>query len=536
MYREHGQVSFEDCIEYVRKSRTDDPMLTLEEVLQKQEFELREFSMRELGGIIPESHTYREVASSETIDGRPEMCKILKAIESPDIKAVVVREVERLSRGDLMDVGLIMRAFRYSNTLIITPSETFDLNIESDRMILEMKLKYGNQYLEYSKKSMKRGKDLASMDGEFIARWQPYGYEKTSYKEGKRNVKTLTIIPEEAEVVRMIFESYAIKGMSMLAIADMLNDMKIKPVASDLWSRYTIADMLVNPVYMGKIRWNYRVNVKSWENQQMVVSRPRKSLDECVLVDGKHEAIISEELFWEAHKRRKQNTPLKKSNELKNPLAGIFYCAKCGRAMKLRQGDSKNVPRFECCEIKYCGNGSATYDDVMKEIYQFLDDYIEDFEFKLNNDNSDDVEMHKQIVSSLEKRLKDAENKEISLWDKYAEEGMPKSVFEKLIDKVKADKEGLQEALNKAYDTMPKHEDYEEKIITCKMALEKLKDESIPASIKNTLLRGIIEKITFERKKGVILTKELAKEMGVPYPYPLCYHNYPFDMEITLRE
>lgn len=536
MYRNYEQVRYDECIEYVRKSRTDDPLLTLEEVLRKQEFELRDFSERVLGGIVPESQTYREVASSETIENRPEMCKLLKAIESPNIKAVLVREVERLSRGDLMDAGLILRIFRFTNTLIITPSETYDVRNESDRMIVEMKLKSGNQYLEYSKKVMKNGKDLASTNGEFIARLSPFGYQKVTYKDGRRNVKTLEIIESEAEIVRLIFDSYANKGMSMGEIATMMSEMKVKKKTESPWTRGTIAEIIMNPVYMGKIRWNYRMVEKSWENQQMVASCPRKSLDECVLVEGKHPAIISEELYYKANERKAQNVPIKKNNELKNPFAGIFFCAKCGKAMKLRTGDSKNQPRMECTQMKFCGNASATYQEVMDTLCDALLEHIGDFEVHIDNDNSDEIETHQKRIDTMEKRLLEIEKKEISLWDKYTEEGMPKHIFDKLMESVTADKKELKESIAKAQQSMPKKEEYTEKVRTFKMALDIMRDDSVSAQIKNTYLRSIIKRMTFEREKGVVLTKELAEEMGVPYTHPLCWHNHKFHLDIELRD
>lgn len=536
MYRNYEQVRLDELVAYIRKSRTDDPSLTLEEVLQKQEFELREYAERVFGGWLPESRIYREVASSETIDDRPEMCRILKAIESPNIRGVYVREIERLSRGDAYEVGLLLRAFRFSNTLIVTPSEVYDVRNESDRMIVEMKLKYGNQYLEYSVKNMKRGKDLASMNGEFIAKTSPYGYQKITYREGSRNVKTLEIVPEKAEIIRLIFDSYVNKGMSMHSIENMLNELKIKAPLKDRWNKFTIADMLINPVYMGKIRWNYRTNVRSWEDRQTVVSRPRKSLDECILVDGKHEAIISEELFWSAYNRKSKNAPIKKSTELKNPFAGIFYCAKCGKAMKFRQGDPRNVPRFECTNMKYCGNGSVTYDDLMKSVCDALLQHIGDFEVIVNNDNSDAVDSHKKKIEALEKRLAEVEKKEVSIWDKYTEEGMPKNIFDKLMESVVNDKKELKESLANAYETMPTQKDYKEVTKTFKEALEKVQSNDVSAQIKNTYLRRIIKKMTFEREKSVLLTKELAKEMGVPYTHPLCHHNYPFSIEMDLQD
>ena len=523
-------------VAYIRKSRTDDQSLTLEEVLQKQEFELREYAERVFGGWLPESRIYREVASSETIDERPEMCKILKIIESPKVSGVYVREVERLSRGDLMDAGLIIRIFRYTGTLIVTPSEIYDVRNEAHRMIVENKLKYGNQYLEYSVKNMKRGKDLASMNGEFIARLSPFGYNKISYKEGKQDVKSLEIVEEEAEIIKLIFDSYANKGMSMGQIAEMMNEMRIKKKTDSPWNRGTIAEIIMNPVYMGMIRWNYRMVEKGWKNQKMVKSAPRRSLDDCVLVKGKHQPIITEELFYKANARKSKNVPIKKSSELKNPLAGIFYCTKCGKAMKLRQGDPKNAPRFECTNMKYCGNGSATYDDVMKSICDALLQHIGNFEVIVNNDNSDAVDNQKRKIESLEKRLAEVEKKELSLWDKYAEEGMPKNIFDKLMEGVVNDKKELKESIANAYETMPVQKDYKEVTRTFKEALEKVLSDDVSAQIKNTYLRKVIKNITFEREKSVILTKELAKEMGVPYTHPLCHHNFPFSIEMDLQD
>jgi hypothetical protein len=349
-------------------------------------------------------------------------------------------------------------------------------------------------------------------------------------------VKTLEIIEEESKIIRLIFDSYANKGMSMGEIATMMNEMKVKKRTESPWTRGTIAEIIMNPVYMGKIRWNYRMIERSWENQQMAVSYPRRSIDECMLVEGKHPAIITEELFYKAIERKSQNVPIKKDNELKNPFAGIFFCAKCGKAMKLRTGDSKNPPRLECSQMKFCGNASATYEEVMDTLCDGLLAHIKDFEVRIDNDNSNEIEAHKMKIDAMEKRLVEIEKKELSLWDKYAEDGMPKHIFDKLMESVTTDKKELKESIEKARENTPRKEEYTEKVRTFKMALDILRDDSVSAKIKNTYLRSIIGRMTFEREKGVILTKELAEELGVPYTHPLCRHNYTFHLDITLRD
>jgi len=536
MFKEYENVLSDEVYEYLRKSRSDDPLLSVEEVLAKHETILNEYAEKYLGGRVPQSQVLREVASSETIDDRPEMLKLLKAIESPKVKAVLVVEVQRLSRGDLEDAGRIIKLFRYTNTMVITPQKTYDLRDEYDRDAFERELKRGNEYLEYAKKVMNRGKLLAVKEGNFIGTYAPYGYKKVHYKEGKIKCSTLEIIDSQADIVRMVFDLYVNKDMGFMTIADKLNELHVKPASGDIWKRCTIQEMISNITYTGKLRWQYRKTTKTVEDQQVVKSRPRNKIQDYLVFEGKHEAIISEELFNKAQEKRGKNVPIKKHNTLVNPLAGLFYCANCGKSMKMRQPNARNLPRFECSEMRYCKTGSATYDDVMERIYEALEECIADFEIKLNNDNSDEVARQKQLVATLERRLKELETKEIKQWEKYTDEGMPKEIFDKLNEKVLKDKEEVKEALCLAYNSTIEPVDYTERILSFKTALNALRDINVPPSEKNRFLRLIIAKITYSRQKPVQLTKKLAEELGVPYTHRLCWHNYPFTLDITLQD
>jgi hypothetical protein len=139
---------------YSRKSRADDQLATVEEVLAKHEQMLDEWvaNNQAEGGRIPEENRFREVVSGETLDSRPEMQRLLRLIESPKIRAIVCVEPQRLSRGDYEDIGRLVKLLRYTNTLVMTPQYTYDLRDERDRDIFERELKRGNEFLEYTKK------------------------------------------------------------------------------------------------------------------------------------------------------------------------------------------------------------------------------------------------------------------------------------------------------------------------------------------------------------------------------------------------
>jgi hypothetical protein len=246
-----------EIILYLRKSRADDPLLTVEEVLEKHEQLIADWTaqaMPDLGEIPPEN-TYREVVSGETLDGRPKMQELLRRVESPDVKAILCKEPSRLSRGDLQDIGYLVKILRYTGTLVLTPRGCYDLRDDRDREQFERELMRGNDYLEYQKKLMYDGKLIAVRKGHFIGSRAPYGYKKTSFKEGGRTCRTLEPHPEEAPVVKRIFELYS-SGIGTVRICDVLDAEHIKPMDNDKWSANSVNEILQNPHYIGKVRWN----------------------------------------------------------------------------------------------------------------------------------------------------------------------------------------------------------------------------------------------------------------------------------------
>ncbi|MGN0663929.1 MAG: recombinase family protein, partial [Negativibacillus sp.] len=212
----------DEVIVYLRKSRSDDPTLTVEEVLSKHEAILDEWSEKHLGALVPEENKYREVVSGETIADRPKIKEVLRRIESPKIKAILVVEVQRISRGDLEDAGRLMKLLRYTNTMVITPPKAYNLQDEYDRDFFERELKRGNEFLEYQKKIMGRGLLLSVQQGNYVGSVPPYGYDKTFVMDGKRKCPTLKINEEQADFVRMIFDLYVNHNMGPTAIAHQL--------------------------------------------------------------------------------------------------------------------------------------------------------------------------------------------------------------------------------------------------------------------------------------------------------------------------
>lgn len=490
---------------YLRKSRSDDPALTVEEVLEKHEMRLQEWAQTNFGAKIPEENILREVVSGETIDDRPEMLRLLSMIESPKVQAILIVEPQRLSRGDLEDAGRIIKLFRYSNTLVCTPNETFDMRDDRDREFFERELKRGNEFLEYQKKIMTRGRELSVKQGNFIGSIAPYGYEKTIVMEGKKKCHTLKINEEEAEVVRMVFDMYVNQNMGRVNIAKYLNDLHIKAKKGGMWAQDVIKDMLENEHYIGKVRWNWRKTVKVVEDGEIRAKRPKTEIGEYLVYDGKHEAIVSEELFYAARDKQGRNHRAKSKTRVRNPLAGLMFC-QCGRSMSLRtykkDGVERSPARLLCDNQAYCKTSSCLYDEIIDRVIDVLEKCIEDFEIRIQNNDDDSIKHHATLIKQLKAKQEELIKKELNQWEKYSEENMPKEIFDKLNEKVLKEKEEIQEALCKAYESMPERIDYEEKVYRFKDALEALKDPEVPAAKKNAFLKACIDRIDYKREKA----------------------------------
>lgn len=543
MYKEYPKFYSYEVLEYDRKSRSDDPLLSVEEVLEKHGKILEEYATKHLGGPIPEENKYKEVGSAESLDGRPEILRILKAVESPAVKAVMVVDVQRLSRGDLEDAGRLIKILRYTNTHVITPYKTYDLRDEYDRDAFERELKRGNEYLEYFKKIQARGRLASVKEGNYIGSVAPYGFDRTTIQDGKKTCHTLIERKDQADVVRMIFNWYCNEDIGVTNICRRLEELGIKTkTGCKTWKASIIFSILENIHYIGCVRWNWRKTIKIIEDQEIRKLRPKAKVDEYLIFEGKHDGIISEELFYKAREIRGKRHRTKRNLSLKNPFSGIMYCkcgAKIGYNTYRRNGVEYAPPKLVCNNQYHCKTGSAIFTEIYADVCDSIKKCIKDFEVRITNDKDDSIKLHRDLVLRLEAKLKELEEKEVAQWeaqyDPDPDKRLPQEIFKKLNQKLLAEKEEINKALCKAKDSMPKQVNYKEEKLKFENALEALLDPEVDAKEKNQYLKNIIDRIEYERGAIVRVTKENAKEYGIDTSKGLKYYTPPYKIKLKLK-
>ena len=194
----------EEYAVYLRKSRADIELeaVTKEDTLRRHKTLLQDLAKNRSLKIV---EYYEEVVSGETIADRPEMQRLLRDIYQNKYTGVLVVEIERLARGDTKDQGIVADAFKYTDTLIITPTKTYDPNNEFDEEYFEFGLFMSRREYKTIHRRMERGKIDSVKEGNYIASKRPYGYDiiRPTKKE-----RTLTIRENEAVWVKRMYQIY----------------------------------------------------------------------------------------------------------------------------------------------------------------------------------------------------------------------------------------------------------------------------------------------------------------------------------------
>lgn len=499
MMNELNPDDLSNIIIYLRKSRSDDPYMSVEEVLAKHETQLQEYAASVFGAPVPEEQIFREVVSGETIADRPVMKEVMKLLELGSIKGVLVIEPQRLSRGDLEDCGRIINVFRYTNTLVITPPKTYDLSNEYDRKFFEMELTRGNDYLEYTKKILNRGRIAAVKQGHFLGSIAPYGYKKITVGTGKSAYHTLEVIPEEAAYLRIMYDLYVNQGYGFTKIARHMDAIGAKPRVSSHWSAAAIKDILENPVYIGKIRWNWRKTIRRIEDGEIVKKRPKtKDVSDWIYVDGKHEAIIDDTTYAAALDRKGKNPCLHTAKELCNPFAGLLFCGSCGRGMSYKAYVKKpDYIVMLCNNQALCHTKSVQYHLLVNKVVKSLEKEIADFRVNLQSDTDQAEKLRADRIKALEYELKKLRERDSRQKDAYEDGVYTKEEYTqrnaKLMEKIEITRAALRTARAESLTAV----NYAERIQRFQNALDALLDPRSTATEKNMLLKSCIDKIVY---------------------------------------
>lgn len=496
------------CI-YLRKSRADAELERLGEgeTLARHKRTLTELAQKrgyEIGEV------YEEIVSGETIAARPKMQALLTDVERGAWSGVLVMELERLARGNSIDQGIVAQTFKLTNTLIITPNKVFDPSNEFDEEYFEFGLFMSRREYKTINRRLQAGRIASVKEGNYIGTWAPFGYEKVRLEHGKG----FTLRPnDEAPYVRMIFDWYVNENLTVIKIADRLTAMGVKPKKGGAYfSAATVREILRNMIYIGKVTWNGRVQKKTVTDGKVKVSRPRSDPADMIITDGKHEAIVSEDLFAAAQEKTGHTPRVRKNDSLTNPFAHIIVCKSCGRRMIYRP--HKNSSDMLICPNKYCDVSGAPFETVERSILELLGKELGKLKTARAEKKNADDDIAVQITR-YKNELTTLGGQQDRLYDLLEQGIYTAEIFSSRQNALKEKRGKIEKELSLLRRKQDQPQNYDNAINTISQFLESY--DTLSPDEKNALLRSCTDYITYYREHSDR------------------YHQKPVVLELTLK-
>lgn len=482
---------------YLRKSRADVGDEPVMQTLQRHRMRLEQLC-ESLHIHVDEGNVLYEVASGDSIASRPLMMELLHRVETGAFAGVLCVDMDRLSRGSGADQALVINTFKYSNTRIITPQKTYDFSLETDEQFAELGLFLGRAEYRTIKKRLMQGRIDSAREGKFCTGNPPYGYQ--TYKLEKEKGYSLKIVPEQAAIVREMFDMYSHKGMGYKLIAAALNARGSQSNHGP-WTASHVYKILNDPTYCGKIRFRYKIHEKQMRDGQIVKTEHRNP--GAILVPGLHEAIIPEELFNEAQavKKTRRTPHIKIGFQMANPFCSLVHCAYCGKNLALAK-DKKGVYRLHCI-TPGCNNHDIILPIFEERVIKALTAWLEAYEFdQPTNSKAGELERAQKATEALTEAL-DKETKRQGRIMELLEQGVYSvSDYQIRIAASREAAENLKAQLVSAQGTVSTLSQYEQARVDLVPSVQDLLTRyySLPTPReKNLLLKNVVEYIVVEK-------------------------------------
>ena len=396
--------------------------------IDEQNIKIREYCERE-GHEIYNLYEDRGI-SGKNITNRPGIKQLLQDATENKFDLVIVWKLNRISRK-LLDILNIVELLNKHNIAFRSLTENFETETPSGKLQLNIMGAIGEFERETIAENVKMGLLARAKEG----RWNGgvvLGYDLVELNnEGKKRKNTVLKINEkEANTVRRIFELYS-QGHGYKAVVNRINKEGHKTKRNGEFAVSTVKEILQNPVYIGKIRYNVR---QDWSKKRRnnINANP-------ILSDGIHEPIIDVETWNKVQVILKERS--KKHNKVYDcefPLTGILKCPVCGAGMTINRSTAKRKDGtrrineyYSCGNWKNKGTAVCNSNSIRVEV---ADEYVLNKIMDLINDESilrkvvDNINNNKStklkpILQQLEQinkeieKLTDKKSKNIELFE-----------------------------------------------------------------------------------------------------------------------
>ncbi|WP_312355744.1 recombinase family protein [Aminipila sp.] len=337
------------------------------------------------------------------------------------IDLILTKSISRFARNTV-DLLRIVRELKDRHVRIIFEKENIDTMDSTGEILITI----------LSSQAQEESRNLSENTRWGIVRKFEQGLVHINHKRFMGYTKDeegrLVIVPEEAEVVKRIFDLY-LQGLGTYKIAKILEKEGIKTAAGkDKWYGTTIYKMLISEKYVGDamLQKTYTIDF---------ITKKRVKNDGYVkryYIENNHEAIISREQYYmvqEELKRRNNKMAFGIRYSGKYPFSGMILCGECNskylRVTWYGKKDKKKIPVWRCIErfkngTKKCKESRSLREDMLYRVI------LEKFQIIINSEietaSAQMLQTKALIVSCIGANKVDELTMTKAMWDSIIEE------------------------------------------------------------------------------------------------------------------
>ena len=287
--------------------------------------------------LISENHiwvfagVYSDEALTGTKDSRKEFQQLLQDCRAGHIDMVITKSISRFARNTVTLLETV-RELKAINVDVFFEEQNIHSISGEGEMILSFLASFAQEESRSTSENMKWRIQKDFHEGLIWGGKSCLGYKLENRK--------LEVVPDEAEIVRLIFQLY-IEGDGADTIGKVLDRKGVKPKYASKWSRSTIMQIISNINYTGDLILQKTFRDNHLTKRKVINTGEMNQF----MVKNNHEAIISHELFADAEKVRKQKSELKRTTSVQKhyPFKGMMRCGICGRAYVRKTTPSKQI-------------------------------------------------------------------------------------------------------------------------------------------------------------------------------------------------
>lgn len=363
---------------YARQSVDRADSISIEQQIELCKFETRGECFR----------TYIDRGYSGKNTNRPQFMEMMKDIREGYINTVIVYKLDRISRS-ILDFSNMIEIFGKRRVQFISATEKFDTSSPMGNAMLNICIVFAQLERETIQKRVADAYFSRSQRSFYMGGAIPYGFRKVPTVINGIHTSMYEPVPEEADIVSMIFEMYSQPQTSYGDIIERMNELGIKKRGKP-WVRQRIREILCNPIY---VRADIDIYDFFKEHGAELVNPPSdyigekgcysyKSRDDkkkdiskvegSQIVLAPHNGIVSSEIWLKCREKcmgRKQVIP---SQKAKNSwLCGKIKCGECGYALTAKEFDGGRRRYLRCSNriaSGICKGAGTLYTDEVEQV------------------------------------------------------------------------------------------------------------------------------------------------------------------------